>query len=146
LAPAEVLTRLRMALPLGLELLAVEETPLKDPSPPDLLRQAEYHVTVETDLPAAELTRRINALLAADTLPQIRQRKQQPESFDMRPWLHELSLTEVSGGDATLHMRLTAGQHGNLRPADVLKALDLAENWAEIERTRLIFTDVMRVT
>jgi hypothetical protein len=36
-------------------------------------------------------------------------------------------------------MRLTAGQFGNLRPEEVLKALGLGDNWAEIERTRLIF-------
>jgi hypothetical protein len=28
-----------------------------------------------------------------------------------------------------------------LRPEEVLKALDLADNWTEIERTRLIFED-----
>jgi hypothetical protein len=38
-------------------------------------------------------------------------------------------------------MRLAAGQFGNLRPEDVLKALGLAENWAEIERKRLIFEE-----
>ncbi len=38
-------------------------------------------------------------------------------------------------------MRLTAGQYGNLRPETVLKALGLEDNWAEIERTRLIFED-----
>jgi hypothetical protein len=36
-------------------------------------------------------------------------------------------------------MRLTAGQFGHLRPEDVLKALGLAGNWTEIDRTRLVF-------
>jgi radical SAM-linked protein len=139
--PLEVLTQLRTALPMGIELLTVEEVPLKAPSRQDLLRQAEYQVTVETDLPAAELTRRINALLAADSLPQVRQRQKQVEQIDLRPWLHDLRLAEVNSGDARLSMRLTAGQHGNLRPAEVLAALGLADAWADIERTRLIFEE-----
>ena len=105
----------------------------------NLLRQAEYHVTVETDLPAAELTQRIEALLAVDTLRQTRQRRSQTEEIDLRPWLHDLRLESVGEGEVHLSMRLTAGQFGNLRPAEVLQALSLAGNWAEIERTRLIF-------
>jgi radical SAM-linked protein len=139
--PAEALTRIKTALPLGIELLTVEEVPLKAPSRQDLLRQAEYHVTVETDLPAAELTQRINALLAADSLAQTRQRQHRVEQIDLRPWLHNLRLAEIDGYDAHLYMRLTAGQHGNLRPTEVLAALGLAKAWADVERTRLIFSE-----
>lgn len=137
--PAEALDRIRPALPEGLELHAVEVIPLKAPTLQHLLRQAEYRVTVETDLPAEELIGRIEALLGADQLPQTRQRKKQIEAIDLRPWLHELVLESTAGGELCLQMRLTAGQFGNLRPEEVLKALGLGDNWAEIERTRLIF-------
>lgn len=139
LDPAEALAQIRPALPAGIELHSVEEVPLKSPSLQNLLRQAEYHVTVETDLPAAELTQRIEALLAVDTLRQTRQRRSQTEEIDLRPWLHDLRLESVGEGEVHLSMRLTAGQFGNLRPAEVLQALGLAGNWAEIERTHLIF-------
>jgi radical SAM-linked protein len=135
----QALAQIKAALPAGIELHALEEIPLKSPTLQHLLRQAEYAVTVETDLSSEELTRRIEALFAADKIIQTRQRKGQEEEFDLRPWLHELRLESVANGQAHLHMRLTAGQFGNLRPADVLNALELSDNWAEIERTRLIF-------
>lgn len=139
LDPAETLERIKATLPMGVALHSVKEVPLKSPPLQHLLRQAEYHVIVETDLPAKELTGRIQALLAADKIIQTRRRKKQEEEFDLRPWLHELRLESVVDNEAYLHMRLTAGQFGNLRPEAVLKALNLAGNWAEIERTGLIF-------
>ncbi|MCL4302794.1 MAG: TIGR03936 family radical SAM-associated protein [Anaerolineae bacterium] len=137
--PAEALERIRPALPEGIELHAVESIPLKAPTLQHLLRQAEYRVIVETDLPAEGLARRIEELLSAEKIVQSRQRKKQTEEIDLRLWLHELELESVGEGEARLYMRLTAGQFGNLRPEAVLQALGLADKWAEIERTRLIF-------
>lgn len=136
---AEFLERVRAALPAGLELRLVERVPLKTPALQQLLRQAEYRVTVETTLAPEQLTERIQALLASDKVIQTRHRKKQDEEFDLRPWLYELELTSVTPGEVQLQMRLAAGQSGNLRPEDVLKALGLEQDWAEIERTRLIF-------
>ena len=85
------------------------------------------------------------ALLAAEEIIQVRRRKGRDEKFDLRPWLYELQLVSVAESDAHLFVRVAAGQHGNLRPEDVLKALDLAENWAEIERTRLIFVESLEI-
>ncbi len=138
-APEEALRRIKATLPVGIELHSVEEVPLKSPALQHLLRQAEYRAMVETDLSAEALTRRIETLLAADKIVQTRRRKRGEEEFDLRPWLHKLCLESVADGQAYLHMRLTAGQFGNLRPEDVLKALGLVDHWIEIERTRLIF-------
>lgn len=139
--PAELLQRIRTTLPRGVVIHTIAEVPLKTASLQHLLRQAEYRVIVETNLPAQELTSRIQALLAADQVIQTRRRRQLEEKFDLRPWLHDLRLESVADNQALLFMRLTAGQFGNLRPEEVLKALDLADNWTEIERTRLIFED-----
>jgi radical SAM-linked protein len=137
--PAEVLACIRPALPMGIELHSVEEIPLKAPTLQNLLRQAEYWVMIETELSAEQLRDRIEALSAADKIIQTRQRKKQVEEIDLRPWLHDLRVESVSDGQAYLTMRLAAGPLGNLRPEEVLKALGLGENWAEIERTGLIF-------
>ena len=139
MTPSQALQWIRPALPMGIELHTIEEIPLKAPTLQHLLRQAEYRVTVETELAAEVLTERIEAMLAADKIIQTRHRRQQVEEFDLRPWLHALRLESLAAGEARLFMRLTAGQFGNLRPEAVLKALGLADNWAEIERTRLIF-------
>jgi radical SAM-linked protein len=137
----DALARIRPALPVGIALHAVEAVPLKAPTLQQLVRQAEYRVLVETELSEAELRERVAALLAAKEIIQSRQRRKKEEKFDLRPLLHELDLIAVSQGQAELHMTLTAGQFGNLRPEAVLKALDLADQWASIERTKLIFDD-----
>lgn len=137
--PTEALARIAASLPAGLAIRAIEAVPLKSPSLQALLRRADYRVVVETDLSSAELAHRIEALLSADQVIQTRRRKKREEEFDLRPWLHTLRLEAVQDGQAVLVVQLTAGQFGNLRPEEVLKALDLAGNWAEIERTRLIF-------
>ena len=141
LVPDETLAQIRTSLPSGIELHAVEEVPLKEPALQALVHQGEYRVLVETDLSAEEMTQRIDSLLAADEIIQTRRRKKKIEKFDLRPWLHDLKLESLNDGEAQLYMRLATGQFGNLRPADVLKALDLADNWAEIERIRLIFSE-----
>jgi radical SAM-linked protein len=137
--PADALARIAASLPDGLAIHAIEVAPLKTPALQTLLRRADYRVLVETELSSVELARRIEVLLAADQVIQTRRRKKREEEFDLRPWLHTLRLEAVQEGQAILLMQLTAGQFGNLRPEEVLKALDLADNWAEIERTRLIF-------
>lgn len=137
--PADALARIKTALPVGIGLHAVQEVLLKAPTLQHLLREAEYQVMVETDLSAEKLSQRIADALAADKIIQTRRRKKRQEQFDLRPWLHELRLDSLENGEAHLSMRVTAGQFGNLRPEAVLKALGLENNWATIERTRLIF-------
>ena len=139
IAPKEALERVKATLPQGVAIHTVEEVSLKSPTLQHLLRQAEYQVTVETELSAEALTKRIESLLTAKQLIQTRRRKQRAEEFDLRPWLHDLRLEAVHNGQVRFFMQLATGQFGNLRPENVLKALDLADNWAEIERTRLIF-------
>jgi len=141
LVPNEALAQITTALPSGIELHLVEEVPLKEPALQALVHQGEYRVLVETDLSTEEMTRRIESLLAAEEIIQTRRRKKKIEDFDLRPWLYNLTLESLNDGEAQLHMRIATGQFGNLRPIDVLKTLDLADNWAEIERTRLIFSE-----
>jgi len=136
---AGALARIVATLPDGIAIHSIDEVSLKSPSLQPLLRRADYRVTVETKLSFSDLTKRIAALLAADKVIRTRRRKKRDEEFDLRPWLHHLRLEAVEDGQALLHMQLTAGQFGNLRPDEILKSLDLADNWAEIERIRLIF-------
>ena len=112
---------------------------LKAPTLQTLLRQAEYKMVVESGISVEELTVRIEKLLTADKIIQTRRRRKKEEAFDLRPWLHKLRLDSMGDGLVYLYMRVTAGQFGNLRPEAVLKALELEDAWAQIERTHLIF-------
>ena len=138
--PEDILARAGSALPEDFELLKVEPVDLKAPALQAQLRQADYKVIAASKLSAEDLQKRIDALLKAETLPQTRIRRRKEERFDMRPLLRSLKLETATGDQATLTMRLSAGQQGNLRPDAVLKALGLDEGgWRQIERTKLIF-------
>ena len=139
--PTTALTQIQAKLPVGIGLSAIEEVPLRAPTLQNVLCRADYRVTVETELPAEALTQRIADVLNAEEIIQQRRRKGRLEEYNLRPWLHQLTVESVENHDVVLLMRVTAGQHGNLRPAAVLRVLGLEDSWAEIERTRLIFEE-----
>ncbi len=141
LSVEETQRRIQAKLPAGLTLSHVEEVPLKEPTLQQRVRQAEYRVTVETDLAAVEIEQRIQTVMAADEIWQTRRRRKREERINIRPWIHHLSLTTKLQADAIFEMELTAGQHGNLRPEQVLDALGLADTWFSIERTWLIIDE-----
>lgn len=139
LDPADLLNGISATLPPGYSLTAVEAVDLRLPILQAALRRAEYTVTVETDLPVAELQARIEALLGAETAIQTRVRRQKEEVFDLRPLLHGLTISGQNENGVILLMDLHTGQAGNLRPETVLQALGLNNDWNEINRTKLIF-------
>jgi radical SAM-linked protein len=139
MSPEEFARRVDMTLPTGLSLDKVEEVPLKTTALQSVLRQATYRVTVETPLPADELRKRITNLLATDHLEQQRIRKGRPETFDLRPLVETVWLEGILDEQAILHMQLSAGQHGNVRPDAVLAALSLEDAFFQVERTKLLF-------
>jgi radical SAM-linked protein len=139
ISPEEFTACVDPTLPVGLYIASAEEVPLKAPSLQSALRQAVYRVSVETPLPEKELKRRIADLLASDVLEQERVRRGRMEIFDLRPLVHDVQLIAVNDGQAVLCMRLSAGQHGNVRPDAVTTALGLESDFSQVERTRLLF-------
>ena len=137
--PAAIKADVGSTLPAGFELIGVEAVETKSPTLQHALQHADYQVTAETDLSAAEIEQRIEALLAQDKVLQARIRRKKKETYDLRPLLHDLKLAAKENGDAILIMRVSAGQHGNLRPEAVLEALGFGDVWYEVERRRLIF-------
>jgi len=140
LSTDDVAGQVRASLPPGFGLSAVEAVAPKAPTLQNALLQADYTVAVETNLPAEALQTKIDALLAAPEVMQTRIRRKRQESFNLRPLLHSLRLVSVADGEATLAMRVSTGQHGNLRPEAVLKALGLSEVWHQSTRTQLFFS------
>jgi hypothetical protein len=94
---------------------------------------------VETASSTSEIARRIGRFLAADRFEQQRLRKQRTETIDLRPLVHDVQLEIANRGEVTLYMRVSAGQHGNVRPGTVLAALGLATARTQTERTNLLF-------
>lgn len=137
--PDEILDRIQAKLPGGIVLHQIDEVPLKEPALQERVRQAIYAVVVETDLSIDRLNEAVQKLLTAEEIWQTRRRRKRTENVNIKPWLHALTLKSKTDGDAHFEMRLSCGQHGNLRPEQVLNALELADSWYTIERTQLIF-------
>jgi radical SAM-linked protein len=137
--PGKILADVGSTLPQGFELVSVEGIEPKSPTLQHALLQADYRITVETDLADTEIKRRIDGLLAEEKILQTRIRRKKQETYDLRPLLHHLQLADKDNGDAVLIMRVSAGQHGNLRPDAVLATLDFGDVWYEVERSKLIF-------
>jgi radical SAM-linked protein len=120
-------------LPAG---LTIRDAFLADPAEPALpaqVRAAEYHVSVETTEPVAEVRRRVESLLAAESLP----RQRRGRSYDLRPLLQRLWVEGEGEGTVLLGMVLSAREGATGRPDEVLDALGLAGGFFQIERRAL---------
>jgi radical SAM-linked protein len=139
LLPSEVLSRLRPALPAGLDVSDVEEVERKAASLQSQLRAADYVVLVGSEEPVEAIQTRIQALLAAPTLPRQRHHKGKQQPYDLRPLIQEVSVAVEGEKERVLHMRLQASPQGAGRADQVLDALGLSLASYSIERTNLHF-------
>ncbi|MCX7855473.1 MAG: TIGR03936 family radical SAM-associated protein [Anaerolineae bacterium] len=134
--PETIVQALTSTLPEGLAIRSIEEVPLSAPSLPSQVAAAEYEVAVETAVPAEEIRRRIEELLAAETLP--RERRGRP--YNLRPLILSLRLEEVRAGEGVLTMLLSAREGATGRPEEVLDALGLADGFFRVTRRRIHLT------
>lgn len=124
--------RLQNAVPSGLRILAVESVEERAPALQTQVVAAEFEVELLEDIDADELNRRLNSVIAADSLP--RERRGKP--YDLRPLIE---LLEFYAHPARLFMRLAAREGATGRPEEVLDVLGIPLEKARVERTRLIF-------
>ena len=127
--------RLRAELPAGISLCAIEPVPLSEAPLPSQVEAANYLVSFHA--PPADLTERVQRLMAAESLPFRRVRKGKQVSFDLRPRVLRAEVTEVEGRPA-LALKLAHGPHGAARPEDVVAALGLDWSNARATRTGLV--------
>ena len=139
LAPGEVLARLRAACPPGLEVAEVAEVDLKAPALQAQMRAADYLAVVRTAEPLASIRSRVEALLAATTLPHRRPHKGQWQAYDLRPLIQSITVAPGGEGEQVLAMRLQASPERAGRPDEVLDALGLSALPHTVERITLHF-------
>jgi hypothetical protein len=100
------------------------------------MKFAEYEVRAIT--PDVEnLRKKIDLLLASETLPWQHQRDTGVKSYDLRKLIDSLWIAGESDGLTTLGMKLRCDSGGAGRPEQVTKALGLDTPLA-IHRTKLI--------
>ncbi len=126
-------------LPLGLEVLSVEEVYPKLPSLQSQVRAAEYRVTVfwdgsQEEMEGKLLAEQVRQLLVAEQLP----RQRRGKDYDLRPLIEDLWVEGKETDGWVLGMRLRAGSQGTGRPDEVLDALGLAEKLYVVRRERLL--------
>ena len=140
--------RLNETLPLGLQVVSVEQVDERQPALQTQVAAAEYEITLTEPLDSSELKQKIKTVMELETIP----RERRGKMYDLRPLIEELQMMEPDGsppvreptptGRPALHkifMRLTARERATGRPEEVLDVLGIAFEETRIERTRLIF-------
>lgn len=122
--------RLNRTLPSGIQVLGVEQVDERAPALQTQVLSAEYKVRMIESAFGSEVKRRIESVIAAESILRNRRGKQ----YDLRPLIEDLSLV-----DDTIVMRLAAREGATGRPEEVLSELGIAFEETRIERTRLIF-------
>jgi len=129
---------IQAAVPPGLKILEVIGVDEKGPPLQTQIMSSEYTITLPADSNKDQLIKKLDAMMAVDTLP----RERRGKSYDLRPLIENLEFAEPTmDGNPILFMRLSAREAATGRPEEVLDALGITPDGAQVERTRLIFKD-----
>ena len=141
----ELPARLQAAMPAGIGILKVESVDERAPAVQTQVLSAEYEVTLTKPVDGSALKRKIEELLASQSL--LRERR--GKKYDLRPLIEELTsihppqnslnLGGEKEGGVKIFMRLSAREGATGRPDEVLDTLEISQDDALIERTRLLF-------
>jgi len=138
-SPYNFAKRLKLHLPPGLEIVSVEEVYLSLPSLQSQMRYAEYRVVVESKEALAEMEKRVEQVLSAQSLLHQRERKGRVTEYDLRPLIDSLWIEGREGAACVLGMRLQSDSQATGRPDEVLEVMGLGDMPRSIERTRCVF-------
>lgn len=136
--------KLQETLPTGIQVTSVERVDDKLPALQTLVASAEYQVTLTEPVDSTDLNRRIDSILASESI--VRERR--GKTYDLRPLIEALEYMESGGSPPVqeqapalqkIFMRLAAREGATGRPEEVLDILGIAFEETHIERTKLIF-------
>jgi radical SAM-linked protein len=129
--PADIAGTIAAAAPPGIEIQSVELAELNAPALQTQTVSTVYTATLKIDIPAEDLSGRIDETLATAELL----RKRRGKSYDLRPLIEDLRLEE----GLRLVMQLAAREGATGRPEEVLDQLGLQPHDTRLERTALTF-------
>lgn len=119
--------------PTGLSIHRIQDINLRESTLQSRIVSAEYLVSFIDPLDSALLERRIDEILARETIVVERTRKRRRSVMDLRPLIIELHVDH--DGDLIAH--LSVGDRGNLRPDQLLEQMDLADYHHRVHRYKL---------
>jgi radical SAM-linked protein len=126
------------AAPPGIVLHTIELADEQDPKLQNALTSAQFLVSLRQ--PDPDLPRRVEAMMAAATLPRERIRKGKKKTYDLRALIlsaEVIPVAEKTPQQIHLHLKAEPGATG--RPDEVLKELELDPLSPHIHRTKLVF-------
>ena len=123
--------KLQQTLPTGIRVTSVERVDDGLPALQTQVASAEYEVTLGDAVDRSELERRIDSVLAAESI--VRERR--GKTYDLRPLIEGLKYKS----EDKIFMRLAAREGATGRPEEVLDMLGIAFEGTRIERTQIIF-------
>ena len=135
IAIEEIAARLKDSLPLDIKIINVESVDEREPALQTQVLSAMYDVHLTEPVDGSELTRKIEDLLASESLP----RERRSKFYDLRPLIETLDVITESDGKVWIQMKLAARDGATGRPEEVLNALSIEPEYTRVERTRLIF-------
>ncbi len=125
-------------LPRGISLSRAEQVAPGVPSLQSQVRQAEYHVELETERGPAEVEGDLRSFMAKDHVPWQHQRDTEVRRYDLRSLVHRLWVVGWQEKKCTLGMRLRTDNTASGRPEQVTAALGFGDRPRSVHRTRLI--------
>jgi len=131
----EIAARLKDSLPPDIQITGVESVDEREPALQTQVLSATYDAHLTEPVDGADLTRKVEEMLMAESLPRERRNK----SYDMRPLIEILNVITETDGKVWLQMKLAARDGATGRPEEVLDALGIEPEYTRVERTRLIF-------
>ena len=122
--------KLQETLPTGIQVINVESVDERAPTLQTQVVSAEYEVSLADAGFGSEVKRKIESVLASDSIIRTRREKE----YDLRPLIEGLDLL-----DGKILMKLAAREGATGRPEEVLAELGIAFEDTRIERTSLLF-------
>ncbi len=125
----------------GIDVYKAETVPISLPSLQASTIESSYVATPLDPVDTAVLQQKIEAMLAADTLPRQRLHKRKLREYDLRPLILDLALTQPTGKPPQINMRLMLQSGATGRPDEVLDSLDLDPLDCRVHRTMIVLQE-----
>lgn len=132
----EIASRLKDNLPPDIQVTGVDSVDERAPALQTQVLSAKYEVHLTEPIDPSELRRKVEEVLASESLP----RERRGKFYDLRPLIEILNVV-TEDAQVSLQMTLTAREGATGRPDEVLNALGIEPEYTRVERISLIFQE-----
>jgi len=128
---------LSTAAPPGLTIVSVQNVDLQEDALQVQMTASEFQVSFFDQQNEVDLKDKVNALLSREKIIRTRRKK----TYDLRPLILRLEVTDIDESEVGLRMRLLAEPGATGRPDEVMEKMGFENTAYLVRRTRLIFSN-----